>query len=87
MMPFEKVRSLILNNHTFHEEDLKIIDKEIKEIMNETVEFSQSSPEPKCIRTLYRYSSGESLMNEMLTIREALRDAMAEEMRRDSSVF
>lgn len=26
-------------------------------------------------------------MNEMLTIREALRDAMAEEMRRDSSVF
>lgn len=42
----EKVRSLILNNHIAHEEDLKIIDKEIKEIMNETVEFSQSSPEP-----------------------------------------
>lgn len=44
--PIEWVRTLILNQNLATEDDLKQIDKEIKEIMAETVEFAQTSPEP-----------------------------------------
>lgn len=44
--PIEWLRTLILNEQLLTEDDLKQIDKEIKEIMNETVEFAQTSPEP-----------------------------------------
>lgn len=37
---------LILESRGVKEEDLKSIDKEIKEIVNESVEFSDASPEP-----------------------------------------
>ena len=42
----ERVRQLILGHKIATEEDLKALDKEIKEIMIETVDFAQTSPEP-----------------------------------------
>jgi pyruvate dehydrogenase E1 component alpha subunit len=42
----ENVRDLLLTGKHASEEDLKAIDKEIKEIVNEAAEFSKTSPEP-----------------------------------------
>ncbi|WP_299631191.1 pyruvate dehydrogenase (acetyl-transferring) E1 component subunit alpha [uncultured Roseobacter sp.] len=44
--PIENVRSLLLTGKHASEEDLKAIDKEIKEIVNESAEFAKTSPEP-----------------------------------------
>jgi len=43
----EHVRSLLLTGSHASEDDLKGIDKEIKDIVNDAAEFSKSSPEPK----------------------------------------
>jgi len=42
----ENVRQLLLTGKHASEEDLKKIDKEIKDIVNEAAEFSKESPEP-----------------------------------------
>ena len=42
----ENVRDLLLTGKHASEDDLKAIDKEIKEIVNEAAEFSKESPEP-----------------------------------------
>lgn len=42
----ENVRQLLLTGGHASEEDLKAIDKEIKEIVNEAAEFAKTSPEP-----------------------------------------
>ncbi|MEJ6391769.1 pyruvate dehydrogenase (acetyl-transferring) E1 component subunit alpha [Gymnodinialimonas sp. 2305UL16-5] len=42
----EHVRQMLLTGNHASEEDLKAIDKEIKEIVNEAAEFSKTSPEP-----------------------------------------
>ncbi len=42
----EHVRQMLLTGGHASEEDLKAIDKEIKEIVNEAAEFSKESPEP-----------------------------------------
>ncbi|GAA5079150.1 pyruvate dehydrogenase (acetyl-transferring) E1 component subunit alpha [Maritalea mobilis] len=42
----EHVRQLLLQGDHATEDDLKAIDKEIKEIVNESAEFSKESPEP-----------------------------------------
>ena len=44
--PIEGVRSMLLTGKHASEEDLKAIDKEIKDIVNEAAEFSKESPEP-----------------------------------------
>ncbi|MCA0927376.1 pyruvate dehydrogenase (acetyl-transferring) E1 component subunit alpha [Ruegeria profundi] len=44
--PIEHVRELLLTGKHATEEDLKAIDKEIKEIVNQAAEFSKESPEP-----------------------------------------
>ncbi len=44
--PIEGVRSMLLNHSFATEDDLKAIDREIKEIVNESAEFSKESPEP-----------------------------------------
>lgn len=44
--PIDKVRASLLENKIATEDDLKAIEAEIKVIMNETVEFAQTSPEP-----------------------------------------
>ena len=44
--PIEAVRSLLLTGKHATEDDLKAIDKEIKEIVNESAEFAKTSPEP-----------------------------------------
>ncbi len=44
--PIELTRSFMVQNQLITEEDLKTLDKEIKEIMAETVDFAQTSPEP-----------------------------------------
>lgn len=44
--PIEHIRMLGLNNGAFTEDDLKVIDKEVKEIVADAAEFSQTSPEP-----------------------------------------
>lgn len=44
--PIEHVRHLGLINGLFTEEDLKVIDSEVKEIVADAAEFAQTSPEP-----------------------------------------
>jgi pyruvate dehydrogenase E1 component alpha subunit len=44
--PIEQVRDLLLTGKHASEEDLKAIDKEIKEIVNQAAEFARTSPEP-----------------------------------------
>ncbi len=43
--PIEKVRAMLLDQKV-SEDDIKAIDKEIKEIVNESADFAQNSPEP-----------------------------------------
>jgi pyruvate dehydrogenase E1 component alpha subunit len=44
--PIEQVRSMLLTGNHATEDDLKAIDREIKDIVNESAEFSKESPEP-----------------------------------------
>ncbi|PIE11488.1 MAG: pyruvate dehydrogenase (acetyl-transferring) E1 component subunit alpha [Rhodobacterales bacterium] len=44
--PIEAVRALLLKDGHASEDDLKAIDKEIKEIVNASAEFAKNSPEP-----------------------------------------
>jgi pyruvate dehydrogenase E1 component alpha subunit len=44
--PIEHVRQMLLTGNHATEDDLKAIDKEIKDIVNEAAEFSKDSPEP-----------------------------------------
>ncbi|NBD28494.1 MAG: pyruvate dehydrogenase (acetyl-transferring) E1 component subunit alpha [Alphaproteobacteria bacterium] len=44
--PIDHVRTMLLDGEHATEEDLKAIDKEIKEIVNESAEFAKESPEP-----------------------------------------
>jgi len=44
--PIEHVRELLLSGKHATEEDLKAIDKEIKEVVNKAAEFAKESPEP-----------------------------------------
>jgi pyruvate dehydrogenase E1 component alpha subunit len=44
--PIEAVRSMLLTGSHATEDDLKAVDREIKEIVNEAAEFSKESPEP-----------------------------------------
>ncbi|MCU9840300.1 pyruvate dehydrogenase (acetyl-transferring) E1 component subunit alpha [Ruegeria marisflavi] len=44
--PIEMVREMLLSGKHATEDDLKAIDKEIKEIVNQAAEFSKESPEP-----------------------------------------
>jgi pyruvate dehydrogenase E1 component alpha subunit len=44
--PIENVRSMLLTGGHASEDDLKAIDKEIKEIVNASAEFAKTSPEP-----------------------------------------
>ena len=42
----EILRKIMMNDAGFAEDDFKPIEKEIKQIVNESAEFAQSSPEP-----------------------------------------
>jgi len=44
--PIERIRQFILDHKIADEEALKLIDKDIKETMAETLDFAQTSPEP-----------------------------------------
>ncbi|MFW8634293.1 pyruvate dehydrogenase (acetyl-transferring) E1 component subunit alpha [Cribrihabitans pelagius] len=44
--PIEQVRDMLLTGEHASEEDLKAIDKEIKEIVSKSAEFAKDSPEP-----------------------------------------
>jgi len=44
--PIEHVRTLLLSGKHASEDELKAIDREIKEIVNDAAEFSKDSPEP-----------------------------------------
>ncbi|MDR9427531.1 MAG: pyruvate dehydrogenase (acetyl-transferring) E1 component subunit alpha [Salibaculum sp.] len=44
--PIEHIRTMLLEGEHASEEDLKAIDKETKEIINESAEFAKESPEP-----------------------------------------
>ncbi|MBY6081509.1 MULTISPECIES: pyruvate dehydrogenase (acetyl-transferring) E1 component subunit alpha [Ruegeria] len=44
--PIEHVRELLLTGKHATEDDLKAIDKEIKEVVNQAAEFAKESPEP-----------------------------------------
>ncbi|WP_292313230.1 thiamine pyrophosphate-dependent enzyme, partial [Marivivens sp.] len=44
--PIEQIRAMLLTGSHASEDDLKKIDKEIKDIVNESAEFAKTSPEP-----------------------------------------
>ncbi len=44
--PIENLRKILLTEHMATEEDLKAMEREIKQIVAEAAEFAQSSPEP-----------------------------------------
>ena len=44
--PIEQIRSMLLTGKLASEDDLKAIDKEIKDIVNAAAEFAKESPEP-----------------------------------------
>jgi pyruvate dehydrogenase E1 component alpha subunit len=44
--PIEQVREMLLTGKHATEDDLKVIDKEIKAVVNESAEFAKTSPEP-----------------------------------------
>jgi pyruvate dehydrogenase E1 component alpha subunit len=44
--PIDQVRSLLLGNGLADEDVLKVIDKEVKDIVQKAVDFAQESPEP-----------------------------------------
>lgn len=44
--PIEQVRDLLLTGKHASEDDLKAIDKEIKDVVNQAAEFARTSPEP-----------------------------------------
>jgi len=44
--PIEQVRQVLLTGSHASEDDLKAIDREIKEIVNQAAEFAKESPEP-----------------------------------------
>jgi len=44
--PIEQVRDMLLTGKHASEDDLKAIDKEIKDVVNEAAEFARTSPEP-----------------------------------------
>ena len=45
--PIDHVRDLLVGGKHASEEELKVIDKEIKATVNEAAKFAQSSPEPQ----------------------------------------
>ena len=44
--PIENIRQMLLTGDHASEDDLKAIDKEIKDVVNESAEFAKESPEP-----------------------------------------
>lgn len=44
--PIEHVRDLLINKHGVPEDDIKAIDKSVREEVNASAEFAQSTPEP-----------------------------------------
>ena len=44
--PIEAVRAMLLTGGHASEDDLKTIDREIKDIVNDSAEFAKESPEP-----------------------------------------
>ena len=44
--PIDRLRELILKEKVLSEDGFKLIDREIKDIVNDSAEFAQSSPEP-----------------------------------------
>ncbi len=44
--PIEAIRSMLLTGNHATEDDLKAIDKEIKDVVNQSAEFAKESPEP-----------------------------------------
>ena len=44
--PIENIREMLLTGKHATEEDLKALDKEIKDIVNDSAEFAKDSPEP-----------------------------------------
>ncbi len=44
--PIEQIRSMLLKGNHASEDDLKAIDKDIKDVVNAAAEFAKESPEP-----------------------------------------
>lgn len=44
--PIEHVRDLLIQGKHASEDDLKAVDKEIKQIVNDAADFARESPEP-----------------------------------------
>jgi pyruvate dehydrogenase E1 component alpha subunit len=44
--PIEHVREILISDHAVPEDDIKAIDKSVRETVNEAAEFAQSEPEP-----------------------------------------
>ncbi len=61
--PIEQVKARVLDKKWASEEELKAIDKEVRDIVADSAEFAQSDPEPGRIRTLHRHIVGGVTMS------------------------
>jgi pyruvate dehydrogenase E1 component alpha subunit len=44
--PIEHVRSMLLTGNHATEDEIKAVDREIKDVVNDAAEFAKESPEP-----------------------------------------
>ena len=63
--PIDHVRQILVSGQHATEEELKAIDKEIKDVINEAVEFAKESPEP-ALEELWTDIYAESVPQEMV---------------------
>jgi len=98
--PIEMFRTFLLESNKCHENELKIIEEEVIEEINESVRYAEVSPFPpeeEAVKDVYyvhesplNQLSSESISKKELkeiTYREAIREALIEEMNRDDRVF
>ena len=53
--PIEQVKARLLEKKWASEDDLKAIDKEVRDIVADAAEFAQTDPEPDVVRALDRH--------------------------------
>lgn len=44
--PIDHIKNILISKHKFNEDELKALDKEIRQSVNDAVEFAKNSPEP-----------------------------------------
>ena len=85
--PIERVRTFLIDNNFYSEDELKSIDNKIKEeVLNASEEARDMDlPKESILFDDVYYEKG--ITNDLKSVRECIRDTIAEEMRLDTNVF